>query len=112
MSSLDRARDSIDLVAASVDASLGIVGHATFGEDFVKSRQSPQKQVPDTKLVQDSARRPVPLLTPPARSVYGFTSAFLNIFDIMPRTGEAGTTAFTMRFRRPGIIEANAIMQS
>src|SRR5882672_6323070 len=32
--SLDRARDSIDLVAASVDASLGIVEHAIFGEDF------------------------------------------------------------------------------
>ncbi len=77
-----------------------------------RSRQSPQKQVPDTKLVQDSARRPVPLLTPPARSVYGFASAFLNIFDIMPRTREAGTTAFTMRSRRPGIIEANAIVQS
>jgi hypothetical protein len=35
MSSLDRARDSIDLVAASVDASLGIVEHAIFREDFV-----------------------------------------------------------------------------
>jgi hypothetical protein len=29
VSSLDRARDSIDLVAASVDASLGIVEYAT-----------------------------------------------------------------------------------
>jgi hypothetical protein len=35
VSSLDRARDSIDLVAASVDASLGIVEPAIFGEDFV-----------------------------------------------------------------------------
>jgi len=35
VSSLDRARDSIDLVAASVDASLGIVAHAIFGEDLV-----------------------------------------------------------------------------
>jgi hypothetical protein len=35
VSSLDRARDSIDLVAASVDASLGIAEHAIFGEDFV-----------------------------------------------------------------------------
>jgi hypothetical protein len=39
--------------------------------------------------------------------VYGFARAFLNIFDIMPRTREAGTTAFMMRFRRPGIIEAD-----
>src|SRR5258706_15627980 len=93
VSSLDRARDSIDLVAASVDASLGIVGHATFGEDFIKSRQSPQKQVPETKLVQDSARRPVPLLTPPARSVSVFATASLNIFDIITRTGDARTTA-------------------
>src|SRR5258708_28044520 len=38
VSSLDRARDSIDLVAASVDASLGIVEHAIFGEDFVNCR--------------------------------------------------------------------------
>src|SRR3954454_301432 len=38
VSSLDRARDSIDLVAASVDASLGIVEHAIFGEDFVNRR--------------------------------------------------------------------------
>ena len=38
VSSLDRARDSIDLVAASVDASLGIVEHAIFGEEFVKCR--------------------------------------------------------------------------
>src|SRR5258706_14669462 len=38
VSSLDRARDSIDLFAASVDASLGIVEHAVFGEDFVNCR--------------------------------------------------------------------------
>src|SRR5439155_56948 len=38
VSSLDRARDSIDLVAASVDASLGIVEHAIFGEDLVYRR--------------------------------------------------------------------------
>jgi hypothetical protein len=29
----DRARDSIDLVAASVDTSLGIEEHAIFGEE-------------------------------------------------------------------------------
>ena len=40
---------------------------------------------------------------PPPRSVYGFASAFLNIFDIMPRAREAGATAFMTRFRRPGI---------
>ena len=39
VSSLDRARDSIDLVAASVDASLGIVEHAIFREDFVNCRR-------------------------------------------------------------------------
>jgi hypothetical protein len=42
--SLDRARDSIDLVAASVDASLGIVEHAIFGEDFV-NRRAPTRRV-------------------------------------------------------------------
>src|SRR6266581_6472735 len=44
VSSLDRARDSIDLVAASVDASLGIVEHAIFGEDFV-NRRAPTRRV-------------------------------------------------------------------
>ena len=44
VSSLDRARDSIDLVAASVDASLGIVEHAVFGEDFVNCR-APRRRV-------------------------------------------------------------------
>ena len=44
VSSLDRARDSIDLVAASVDASLGIVEHAIFGEDFV-NRRAPARRV-------------------------------------------------------------------
>ena len=38
VSSLDRARDSIELVAASVDASLGIVEHTIFGEDLVNGR--------------------------------------------------------------------------
>jgi len=33
MTSSDRARDAIDLVAATVDA-LGLVEHATFGEDL------------------------------------------------------------------------------
>src|SRR6266849_1550674 len=44
VSSLDRARDSIDLVAASVDASLGIVEHAIFGEDLV-NRRAPTRRV-------------------------------------------------------------------
>src|SRR5262245_41755508 len=35
VSSLDRARDAIDLVAATVDAPAGIVEHAIFGEDLV-----------------------------------------------------------------------------
>jgi hypothetical protein len=42
--SLDRARDSIDLVAASVDASLGILEHAISGEDFV-NRRAPTRRV-------------------------------------------------------------------
>src|SRR5207245_4070966 len=44
VSSFDRARDSIDLVAASVDASLGIGEHAIFGEDFV-NRRAPTRRV-------------------------------------------------------------------
>ena len=44
VSGLDRARDSIDLVAASVDASLGIVEHAIFGEDLVY-RRAPARRV-------------------------------------------------------------------
>ena len=45
VSSLDLARDSIDLVAASVDASLGIVEHAIFREDFVNCRAPPRRVV-------------------------------------------------------------------
>src|SRR5205809_2864378 len=37
VSSLDRARDAIDLVAATVDAP-GLVEHAIFGEDLVDGR--------------------------------------------------------------------------
>src|SRR5258708_36648188 len=50
VSSLDRARDSIDLVAASVDASLGIVEHGIFGEDFV-NRRAPARRVVITEDV-------------------------------------------------------------
>jgi len=32
---LDRARDTIDLIAAAVDALLGVVRDAIFGEDFL-----------------------------------------------------------------------------
>src|SRR5437879_3493040 len=45
VSSLDLARDSIDLVAASVDTSLGIVEHAIFGEDCVNRRAPPGRVV-------------------------------------------------------------------
>jgi hypothetical protein len=34
----------------------------------------------------------------------GFARAFLIIFAIIPRTRAAGSTAFMIRFRRPGII--------
>src|SRR5216683_1470198 len=44
VSSFDRARDSIDLVAASLDASLGIGERAVFGEDFV-NRRTPTRRV-------------------------------------------------------------------
>src|SRR6185295_8647885 len=37
VSSLDRARDAIDLVAATVDTS-GLIKHAIFGEDLVDGR--------------------------------------------------------------------------
>src|SRR4029077_17612860 len=38
VSSPDRARDAIDLVAPTVDALAGIVEHAIFGEDLVDGR--------------------------------------------------------------------------
>jgi hypothetical protein len=37
----------------------------------------------------------------------GFARVFLNIFAIMPRTREAGTSAFIMRSRHPEIIKLN-----
>ena len=39
VSSLDRARDAINLVAATLDAP-GLVEHAIFGEDLVDGRAS------------------------------------------------------------------------
>src|SRR5438552_10309320 len=53
VSSLDRARDSINLVAASVDASLGIVEHAISGEDFV-NRRAPTRRVVLTEDVLET----------------------------------------------------------
>jgi hypothetical protein len=50
----DRARDSIDLVAASVDASLGIVEHAIFGEDLV-NRSAPTRRVVLTEDIVKTA---------------------------------------------------------
>src|SRR5260221_4974625 len=38
VSSSDRARDAIDLVAATVDAFGGVVEHTIFGEDLFDSR--------------------------------------------------------------------------
>ena len=38
VSSLDRARDAIGLVAATVDALAGVVGHTIFGEGLVDGR--------------------------------------------------------------------------
>jgi hypothetical protein len=38
VSSLDRARDLIDLVTATVGAAVGIVKHAIFGPDLVDGR--------------------------------------------------------------------------
>src|SRR5260221_9546934 len=44
VSSFDRARDSINLIAASVDTSFGIVEHAIFDEDFV-NRRAPARRI-------------------------------------------------------------------
>jgi len=38
VSCLDRARDAIDLVAATVDARFGVVEHAVFGPELVDGR--------------------------------------------------------------------------
>src|ERR1043165_5659115 len=42
VSRLDSAGDAIDLVAATVDARLGVVEHAIFGPDLVDGRASPR----------------------------------------------------------------------
>jgi hypothetical protein len=49
--SLDLARDAIDLAAALVDATLGIVEHAIFGEDLV-NRRVPARRVILTEDVE------------------------------------------------------------
>jgi hypothetical protein len=61
VSSLDLARDSIDLVAASVDTYLGIGEHASFGEDFVNCR-APPRRVVLTEDVVKIARQEVDML--------------------------------------------------
>src|SRR5437773_10740025 len=45
VSSPDRSRDAIDLVAATVDAPAGFVEHAIFGEDLVDGRASVRRVV-------------------------------------------------------------------
>jgi hypothetical protein len=40
VSRLDRARDAMDLVVATVEAPEGVVEHAIFGEDLVDGRTS------------------------------------------------------------------------
>jgi len=49
VSSFDRSRDAIDLIAATVDAT-GLVEHAIFGEDLVNGRP-PTRGVVFTKDV-------------------------------------------------------------
>jgi hypothetical protein len=50
VSSLDLARDAIDLVAATVDAPGGVVEHAIFGVDLVDGR-APTRAVVFTENV-------------------------------------------------------------
>src|SRR5258708_32817804 len=59
VSSLDRTRDSMDLVAASVDASLGIVEHAIFGVDFFNrsARRRPVVLTEDVVKIADQQSR-------------------------------------------------------
>jgi hypothetical protein len=56
MSSLDRAGDAMDLVAATVDAP-GLVEHAVFGEDLVDGRAFNKPENRSTNLQ-------VPLIRP------------------------------------------------
>src|SRR6202140_2813201 len=57
VSSLDLARDLIDLVAASVDASLGIVEHAIFREDFVNCRAPTRRVVLTEDVVKNAGQQ-------------------------------------------------------
>src|SRR6202007_559875 len=62
VSSPDRARDAIDLVAATVDAPAGVAEHAIFGEDLVDGR-TPTRGVVFTedvvKIAGQQGRYPV-----------------------------------------------------
>jgi len=59
VSSLDRTRDAIDLVAASVGAFLGIIEHAIFGKYLVYSRAPTRGVVftEDVAKITDEQRR-------------------------------------------------------
>jgi hypothetical protein len=61
MRRLDRARDSIDLVAASVDASHRIVEHAIFGE-YLVNRRPPARRVVLTEDVVKIAGQKLDML--------------------------------------------------
>ena len=59
VSSLDRTRDAIDLVAASVGASLGIIEHAIFGKYLAYGRAPTRGVVftEDVAKITDEQRR-------------------------------------------------------
>jgi hypothetical protein len=61
VSSLDGARDPIDLVAATVDAS-GLVEHAIFDEDLVDGRASTRGVVFTEDVVKIAGEQKVDML--------------------------------------------------
>src|SRR2546427_193556 len=88
VSSLDHARDAIDLVAATVDAP-GLVEHAIFGEDLVDGR-APTRGVVFTEDV-------VKIAGPQGRYAAGHSLSPLETFVYRQHHESLGTTSATRR---------------
>jgi hypothetical protein len=83
VSSLNRARDAIDLVAATVDA-VGFVEHAIFGEDLVDGR-APRRGVVFTEDVVKIAVSKVDMLCDMACLLSASSAACFTFLDTLQR---------------------------
>src|SRR5438105_1083948 len=90
VSSLDRARDAIDLVAATVDAP-GLVEHAIFGEDLVDRRAAARGVVFTEDVVKIAGQQGVGHGLPPLGSL---------LYNVIPHCRDGALEAASATFDR------------